>query len=296
MVAEIKRSALKREPDSAKVSPKVSSSGYPSGYPKVMAHRGGGTYAPENTLAAFRLGAIHGVEGFECDVKLSADGELFLHHDATLPRTTNGVGLAGDKVWAELSKLDAGSWHSPEYMGEPLMRIRPLIKYCFANNLYLDIELKPNEGEAFQTGQKMAELLLEMTSDESGNLPKKGLIFFSSFEPEALRGALSIAPEIPRGLLVDEWYAEVPEILTELQCAGLITNYKILTDEMIAENHAQQRFVMVYTPNEPEELTALLARGVDAVITDNLPFIANYHGIEINHAMQSLIKYPKKRP
>ena len=55
-----------------------------------IAHRGAGKLAPENTLAAFRLGASHGYRAFECDVKLSADGVPFLLHDATLDRTTDG--------------------------------------------------------------------------------------------------------------------------------------------------------------------------------------------------------------
>ena len=68
-------------------------------YPRWVAHRGAGKLAPENTLAAFRLGAAHGYRMFECDVKLSADGVLFLMHDATLERTTNGSGIGGDRPW-----------------------------------------------------------------------------------------------------------------------------------------------------------------------------------------------------
>ena len=60
-------------------------------YPRWIAHRGAGKLAPENTLAALRLGASHGWRMFECDVKLSADGEPFLLHDATLQRTTNAA-------------------------------------------------------------------------------------------------------------------------------------------------------------------------------------------------------------
>src|SRR5918994_7773758 len=89
-------------------------------YPRWIAHRGAGRLAPENTLAAFRVGAQHGYAAFECDVKLSADGVPFLLHDATLDRTTNGRGIAGDRLWAELSRLDAGSWHGRAYAGEPL--------------------------------------------------------------------------------------------------------------------------------------------------------------------------------
>ena len=88
-------------------------------YPFWIAHRGAGKLAPENTLAAFRVGASHGYRAFECDVKLAADGVPFLLHDATLRRTTNGHGRAADLSWSELARLDAGSWHSRAYAGEP---------------------------------------------------------------------------------------------------------------------------------------------------------------------------------
>ncbi|HSH89567.1 MAG TPA: glycerophosphodiester phosphodiesterase family protein, partial [Ramlibacter sp.] len=64
-------------------------------YPRWIAHRGAGKLAPENTLAAFRLGAQHGYRMFECDAKLSSDGVPFLMHDATLGRTTNAREIFG---------------------------------------------------------------------------------------------------------------------------------------------------------------------------------------------------------
>ncbi len=79
-------------------------------YPLWIAHRGAGALAPENTLAAFRVGAAHGYRAFECDVKLSADGVAFLLHDATLQRTTPDRGECASRTWAELSRLDAGGW------------------------------------------------------------------------------------------------------------------------------------------------------------------------------------------
>ena len=81
-------------------------------YPFWIAHRGAGKLAPENTLAAFRLGAAHGWRMAECDVKLSQDGVPFLMHDATLERTTSGYGAAGERPWGQLAQLDAGGWHS----------------------------------------------------------------------------------------------------------------------------------------------------------------------------------------
>ena len=120
-------------------------------YPRWIAHRGAGNLAPENTLAAFRLGASHGYRMFECDVKLSADGVPFLMHDATLQRTTDGTArlgataspVGGDHPWATLSQLDAGSWHSRGYAGEPLPSFEAIARYCLHNGHFLDIEIKP---------------------------------------------------------------------------------------------------------------------------------------------------------
>ena len=75
----------------------VNSENWP--YPRWIAHRGAGKLAPENTLAAFKLGASHGYRMFECDVKLSSDGVPFLLHDSTLERTTSGKGMAGEQTW-----------------------------------------------------------------------------------------------------------------------------------------------------------------------------------------------------
>ena len=106
-------------------------------YPRWIAHRGAGRLAPENTLAAFRVGASHGYRMFECDVKLSADGLPFLLHDATLQRTTNAgeqLGselspVAGDHLWGVLSQLDAGGWHSRAFAGEPLPSLGNITRY-----------------------------------------------------------------------------------------------------------------------------------------------------------------------
>ena len=132
-------------------------------YPRWIAHRGAGKLAPENTLAAFRLGASYGYRMFECDVKLSADGVPFLMHDASLQRTTNASKappapleraqvainsganktslVGGDQPWYSLSQLDAGSWHSRAYAGEPLPTLDAIAAYCIANGFFLNIEI-----------------------------------------------------------------------------------------------------------------------------------------------------------
>src|SRR5258708_36563373 len=99
-------------------------------YPFWIAHRGAGKLAPENTLAAFRVGASHGYRAFECDVKLSADGVPFLLHDATLQRTTRERGVASQRPGAALSRLDAGGWASRASPGGAIPGFGPIAGHC----------------------------------------------------------------------------------------------------------------------------------------------------------------------
>jgi len=125
-------------------------------YPKRCAHRGAGKLAPENTLASLRLGHSHGYRMAEVDVKLSADGVPFLLHDTTLERTTSGHGRADALTWRELSRLDAGSWHSAPYAGEPLPTLSAVARWCRANGVALNIEIKPTPGRERETGAAVA--------------------------------------------------------------------------------------------------------------------------------------------
>ena len=174
---------------SAGVSPTTQEDRPPWPYPRWIAHRGAGKLAPENTLAAFRLGAQHGFRMFECDVKLSADGVPFLMHDATLARTTrapaalNAGGVAGAHPWSVLSQLDAGSWHSRAYAGEPLPTLDNIAQFCLRNGHCLNIEIKPTPGMEERTGQVVAA--------HAERLWKGAAIapLLTSFQPDALRAA-----------------------------------------------------------------------------------------------------------
>ena len=110
-------------------------------YPRLVAHRGAGNLAPENTLTAMRVGHAHGYRMVEFDVKLAADNVSFLLHDATLERTTSGRGRADALLWRELSRLDAGGWHSAKYAGEPLPTLSSIGRWARAHGVACNIEI-----------------------------------------------------------------------------------------------------------------------------------------------------------
>ncbi len=231
-------------------------------YPLWIAHRGAGKLAPENTLAAFRLGAMHGYRAYECDVKLSRDGVPFLLHDATLERTSDGRGRAAGQDWSALSRLDAGGWHSRAYAGEPPPTLAAIAAFVRTNGHLLNIEIKPTPGDERRTGEVVAREAARLWSDAA--VPP----LLSSFMPEALAGAREAAPALPRALLVDELWNGWFEMAGSLGCVAVVSNHRIMDAEVIAKLHGAGLRGLCYTVNEPADVARLRALDIDGLITD----------------------------
>lgn len=237
-------------------------------YPRWIAHRGAGKLAPENTLAAFRLGAQHGYRMAECDAKLSADGQVFLLHDDTLDRTTDGQGIAGHLAWAELSLRDAGSWHSRQYAGERLPTLEGVARFCRANACLLNIEIKPTPGLEEETGRVVAREAARLWAD-APILP-----LLTSFQPDALAGAKETAPQLPRGLLLETLWDGWLDIARQLGCVAVVCDQVLWNAEMMATVHGSHMRALAYTVNEPQEAERLWGLGIDGLITDRVDLFA----------------------
>ncbi|MFD2299459.1 glycerophosphodiester phosphodiesterase [Paracidovorax citrulli] len=233
-------------------------------YPRWIAHRGAGRLAPENTLAAFRLGARHGYRMFECDAKLSSDGVVFLLHDATLDRTTNGQGTAGERPWGELAQLDAGSWHSRGSAGEPLPTLEHLARYCLGNGYLLNIEIKPTPGTEEETGRAVAALAARLW--HQADIPP----LLTSFKVAALTGARDAAPLLPRGLLLGTLEPGWLDTARQLGCAAVVCNHALWTAEHVAAVKACGLRTLSYTVNDEWAAQRLIDLGTDGIITDRV--------------------------
>lgn len=235
-------------------------------YARIAAHRGGGKLAPENTLAAIDIGARLGHKMIEFDVKLSKDGQPFLLHDDTLERTSNGWGVAGRLTWQQLSGVDAGSWFSRAFTGEPLALLTQVAQRCRRYAMQANVEIKPTTGLDDETGRVVALAVRELWQDLDTPL-------LSSFEPAALAAAKRVAPELPRGLLLDtwrdDWYAQVQM----LDCVSLHLNHRLLTQTRVKDIKDKGLRILAYTVNTPHRAQELLDMGVDTLCTDRIDII-----------------------
>ena len=233
-------------------------------YPRIFAHRGGGSLAPENTLAAIRTGQGLGYAAHEFDVKLARDAVSILLHDATLQRTTSGRGRAADLDWAELAKLDAGSWHSAPFRGEKIPTFEEAARLLRSQGTMANVEIKPTPGAEVETGERVARDAARLWTD--AEVPP----LLSSFSFEALMAAKDAAPELPRGWLASELTPEDWPRLASLEAVSFHTDHRKLRIPDIVRLHDKGYRVMVYTVNDVETAETLLEAGVDGLFTDNL--------------------------
>ncbi|AUH49896.1 glycerophosphodiester phosphodiesterase [Chromobacterium sp. ATCC 53434] len=236
-------------------------------YPEVVAHRGGGTLAPENTIAGFREGVRHGYRAAECDVKLSADNVCFLLHDDTVDRTCNGKGLAAGMFMAELSRLDAGAWKGAAFAGEALPTLANVAAYCLAQGMSLNLEIKPCPRREEETGRLVAQEAAKLWAGAA--VPP----LLSSFEIDALRAAKAAEPALPRAFLCEEIPADWRAILEELDCVALHCDHKTLTEPLARAIKAAGYQLLCYTVNDAADARRLLDWGVDSLCTDRLDLL-----------------------
>ncbi|HLR82917.1 MAG TPA: glycerophosphodiester phosphodiesterase [Paenalcaligenes sp.] len=237
-------------------------------YPRMIAHRGAGLHAPENTLSAMRYGARQGYRMFEYDVKLSRDDVSVLVHDDTLDRTSNASGRVNDYSFAQLSEYDFGAWHSQDYVGEPVLTLSGMANFSIPNQLYSNIEIKPNKGSEKHTGRLVALHAQQLW--QRADLPP----ILSSFSLATLEAAAMAAPELPRALLIEK-AQETPVLLQQmrrLQCIGLNIDYRLLTPELLTACQSEGLFICVWTVNDDQLIQKLFTQGVDAVITDEVHY------------------------
>lgn len=233
--------------------------------PRVIAHRGMSSLAPENTLAAFRLCAEHGVRWFEFDCDVLADGTVVVIHDETLDRTTDHAGGYHHLAAADLAGIDAGSWFSAEFSGEPLPTLPQVL--AVMNELGLDANLELKSSNA---GAAHARRLVAAVSRDLESLHPGRELLVSSFNPVLLGEFHRLAPRWPVACLFeDRWWAGMWRSIADLLDACAVhPELDGLTAARVRRIRESGRDVNVWTVNSTATAEELFDWGVTGVFTD----------------------------
>jgi glycerophosphoryl diester phosphodiesterase len=251
-------------------------------YPKILAHRGGGTLAPENTLAGFRTGLQFGYRAAEFDVMLTRDEVPILMHDPKRGRTLPGEGAIAAADWDELRELDAGGWLGPAFAGERVCTLEQGLDFCLEHGIWMNVEIKPGAPEQARRTGELAALavrrrfdgLLAALREKPDAAGAASLPVLSSFSFEALMAAAQAAPDLPRGFLVDVIPADWEQRLRTLGAVALHTSHKNLTPELAGRVKAAGYGLFCYTVNDPARAAEIREWGVDAFCTDRVDLIS----------------------
>ncbi|MFC6158511.1 glycerophosphodiester phosphodiesterase [Kribbella jiaozuonensis] len=215
----------------------------------ITGHRGALGTEPENTLRSFRRAVADGCDEIELDLRVSADGELVIMHDATVDRTTSGSGEVASLTLAELRTLDAG-------LDEQIPTWSEVIE---AVDVRIQAEVK----------SEAAVPLLAQSLKSNPSLAARTLV--TSFHPEILLAVRDSYPDATTGHIFGRT-PDIAEVITrtrEARATWSLCGITGLTPAGVAELHAAGLSVTAWPVPDPATLAQATALGVDGVTTDN---------------------------
>jgi glycerophosphoryl diester phosphodiesterase len=231
----------------------------------VLGHRGEPRLAPENTVASFALireDLERGVDGAECDVQMTRDGELVVIHDEKVDRTTDGHGWVKDFSLQELRKFNAGVRLPGPLRNEPIPTMQEVFEVFDGTRATLNVELKnsvvPYEG--------MEERLLELAGRYSIS------IVYSSFNVQSMGRIRKLDANARTGLLYEPWLIKAPDVVAAAreQGANAIHPFVLNTlDGFIREVHDAGLALAPWTVDLSVLVRHFAAGGVETVITND---------------------------
>ncbi len=225
--------------------------------PLLLGHRGARSYAPENTIAAFELALEHGCDGFEFDVRLTADLQAVVCHDPSY----NGLCVA-ESTYEQLTGdvlEDIPAARGIPTPLEPLPLLDDVVE-GFGSRAWMDVELKVPGLESF------AIELFRRCQPERGYL-------VSSFLPDVLSTCAAMDSQVPLGFICDK--PEMLELWTEIPASVILPNWRLMTQELIEELRVAGKRVMVWTVNDERDMRRFAEWGADGLISDDTQLLGS---------------------
>jgi glycerophosphoryl diester phosphodiesterase len=219
----------------------------------VLAHRGGAGPWHENSLEAFSAALNLGADGVELDVRLSADGELVVHHDAAIA----GAGLVHQC--------------RTEALPEWVPTLEQALRTCAGAVVNVEIKNMPTD-LGYDPANRVSASVASLLAEGAGARPWPAHIVVSSFWPDSLVAVRQAYPPAVLGLLVHPALdvRSALDTAAGLGCAALHPHHSQVDAALVQDAHERGLAVATWTVNSPAEIDAVADAGVDVVITDSV--------------------------
>ena len=205
---------------------------------QIIAHRGASKFAPENTLAAFKLAEKMGADGIELDIHLTKDQIPVIIHDEDIKRTTNGRGFVQKYTYKELQQFDAGSWFSERFSDERILSLEEFFAWILPKDLFVNIEMKTK------------------------------VIKYPNIEKIVFQLIRELHPNIELALLSKIAFRNIQQYLSDTGANVMHIKSRLLSSRMVQAMNQHDIPFRVYTVNRRSTFKQSVDKNASGIITD----------------------------
>lgn len=242
-------------------------------YPRICAHRGFNTVAPENTMPAFASAIALGTDEIELDIWPTRDGEFIVCHDSNVERVSDGRGFISEFSLEEISKLDVGIKYSEHFKGLRLATLENVLKQ-FARQTIFNIHIKTvNKLDGYD------EALLRKLVNLIDFYDCREHVYIAAPD-NVLRGMINVDPDIQRCCLDGFRNYSIVDRAIELGCKKLQFHKHYFSEEMVEKARAHNINCNVFWSDDPQEAKRFLNMGIETILTNDylaiLPIVRQF--------------------
>ena len=235
---------------------------------EIIAHRGASADAPENTMAAVRLGWEQGADAVEFDCRLTSDGRIVVFHDPTTERTANETLTIADATLEELGGLDVGTWKGPQWVGERIPTIEDVFSTLpVGKRMFVEVKC----------GTEINDTLVRALSESDSKADQFAVI---SYDIDVVAGVKSAMPQMEAYLVArfesDQrtWSTSlsIDELIAAARDAGL-DGLDMRADDIVDRTFVEQAFdasleTYIWTVDDAEVARRFISHGVRGIATN----------------------------
>lgn len=237
-------------------------------YPRVCAHRGFNTVAPENSMPAFGSAIAMGAEEIEFDLWYTKDGEVVSTHDSSLERVSDGTGKVYEHTYEELLVYDFGIKYSEKFKGMKILKFEEILKK-FACHVIMNIHVKTIDNDCEYDRELLEKIIALIDKYDC-----RKYVYFMSGNDNFLRLAKELAPDICRCCGAGKAPWEIVDRAIKYECKKVQLFKPYFNQEMIDKAHKNGIICNVFWSDDTEETKKFLDMGIDTILTNDFNIIS----------------------